>query len=580
MSSLGKDLAYSLRTLVKQPGFAAIAILTLALGIGANTTIFSVVHAVLLKPLPYHEPDRLVWLWDTNVEADILTEPASVPNYVDWKAQNSSFADMAAFGRWSPVLTGAGGDAESLPGGYATPNLFELLGSRPMLGRTFAPNEGVTGGERVVMLSHGLWQRRFGGDRGIVGKPITLNGLSRTVVGVMPPDYRHLDMDGAVPSQLWIPVVFDPEGRGRRSDFLSIVARMKPGVTLDQAQADMSLIAARLAEEYPAANEGWSIDVIALKDRFTGEVRTTLLVLLAAVGFLLLIACANVASLQMTRATGRTKEVAIRSALGAGRWRLVRQFLVESAVIAVIGGAAGVFLAFWGIDALMTLRPDELPLMNTIAVNGPVLAFTLGLSVLTGLLFGLLPALQATTSDVRTAIQEGGRGGGSGGLAGRRTRSWLVVAEVALALVMLVGAGLMVRSLHQLIQIDPGIDADGLLTASVSLPNQGYEEGHQVTAFFQELLGNLENSPGVLAAAVSTDLPLTGGNNFLAFGVEGRPDSGDAPMMDAIVSTVSPGYFELMGIPLVRGRTLEGERSGGCGRRRRDQRRHRPSALA
>jgi len=554
MAWLVKDLTYSLRSLLKRPGFAVIAVLTLAVGIGANATIFSVVKSVLLQPLPYEQSDRLVWIWESSERNDIPFEPASVPNYYDWKEQNQVFGDMAAFTSYRPVLTGRGEQAESIPAGFVTPNLFAVLGWTPALGRTFNDNEGFRGGDRVVVLSHGLWQRRFGGDTGILGSTITLNGNPVTVIGVMPAAYRHLDMDGAPASQLWAPMQFDPATMGRRSDFLDVVARLDPGVSLEQARTEMKTIASRLEQEYPAANDGWSVTLTSLEDRFAGDVRTSLLVLLAAVAFLLLIACANVANLQLTRATSRQKETAIRTALGAGRWQLIRQFLVESTVIAVAGGIAGLALSVWGVDLLLALRPAELPLINEVEIDGTVLAFTLVLSLVTGWVFGIVPALLASRTDLRGAMQGGGRDGGDAGPRGRRIRSVLVIAEVAIALLMLIGAGLMVRSLYHMINIDPGVSTERLLTAQVRLPRAHYGEDHRVQAFYTELLQEIGSMPDVESVAATTDLPLTGGRNFLAFGIEGRTRGPADPVPDAITTQATPEYFRTVGISLIEGR--------------------------
>ncbi len=556
MLSIGRDFSYSFRSLLKRPGFALIAVLTLAVGIGANTTIFSVVKSVLLQPLPYENSEQLVWIWESNERNDIPFEPASVPNFYDWKEQNQVFSDMAAFVPIRRVLTASGDAAEQIPAGLVTPNLFSMLGRTPALGRSFNDQEGFRGGDRVVILSDGLWHRRFGGDPSILGSKIILDGNPSTVIGVMPAGYRHLDMDGARPTQLWVPMQFDPTTRNRRSDFLRVVARLEPTADLGRARADLQTIASRLEEEYPATNSGWSVTLVSLEERFSGDVRTSLLVLLAAVAFLLLIACANVANLQLTRATSRQREVAIRVALGAGRWRLMRQFLAEATILGVAGGAAGLALAVWGVDLLLALRPAELPLINDVKIDGTVLAFTIVLSLTTSLLFGIVPALLASRPDIRGAMQSGGRDGGDKGLLGRRVRQGLVVAEIAIALLMLIGAGLMVRSLHQMIQVDPGVSTEGVITASLGLPRASYDEDHKIQAFYGDLLREVAALPNVRAAAITTDLPLSGGGNFWAFGLEGVSLGPADPQPDALITQTSPGYFQTVGITLVEGRLI------------------------
>jgi putative ABC transport system permease protein len=550
MNTIWQDLRYGARMLLKSPGFTLVAVITLALGIGANAAIFSVINSVLLRPLAYPQPERLVWIWGTNPSADIKQEGASLPDFADWKAQGRSFASMGGFTNFSPILTEAG-EPERLPGALVTDGFFTTLGVSPQLGRAFTPDEDRPDNRRVAVLGHGLWQRRFGGDPGIVGRKITLNGNPYLVVGVMPPGFKHPLPGMRAPVEVWTPLGIDPATMGRRSDFLGVVARLKPDVAIGQARSEMNALMRRLEGQYPDTNRGWGVVLLPLLERFVGDMRPTLYLLLAAVGFLLLIACANVANLLLARATARQREVAIRSALGAGRGRIVRQLLTESALLSALGGAVGLLMAKWGMDALISMSPTSLPRLGEVAFDWRVLGVAFGVALVTGLLFGLLPALQASSPLLNEALKEGGRGADAA--RGKRLRSAIVVAEVALALVLSVGAGLMLRSFARLQNVNPGFNPENVLTASLSLPRAKYEEGPRVAAFYRRLLDEVAALPGVESAGLVDALPLAGGS-YLSFVIEGRPAADRTP--DAEHRVVSPGYFKAMGIPLIRGRLL------------------------
>ncbi|HEY9230592.1 MAG TPA: ABC transporter permease, partial [Blastocatellia bacterium] len=554
METLWHDLRFAFRTLLKKPGFTFVLVLALALGIGANTAIFSVVNAVLLRPLPYKQAERLVWIWGTNPRNDIEHETASAPDYHDWKAQGQSFEEMGAFVNTRLTLTGSG-EPERYNAAYVTDGFFEVLGVPAAIGRTFTPDEDKPNASRVILLSHGLWQRRFGSDPNLIGQAITINGNPFTVVGVMPADFKHPEPETNSKAEMWAPLQVDYAKAGRRGDYLGVIARLKPQVAIEQARAEMSTLAAQLEQQYPATNSGWDTIVVSLHERFVGDVRPVLIVLLGAVGFLLLIACANVANLLLARAAARQKEMAIRTALGARRWRIIRQLLTESILLAVVGGALGLLLALWGIEALVALSPGDIPRLNEVSLDARVLLFTFGVSLVTGVLFGLFPALQAANPNLNETLKEGGRGTSEGGRGGRARRV-LVVAEVALALVPLIGAGLMVKSFLRLQEVKPGFNPDRVLAVEVYLPRTTYKEGEQATAFYQQLLTRVQNLPGVEAAGAIDTLPLSGGGNVLAFFVEGRTYQPTDNTPDAEYRVVTPEYFQTMGIPLLRGRYL------------------------
>ena len=551
-----KDIQYALRQLLKHPAFSIIAILALALGIGANTAIFSVVNAVLLRPLPYPAPEQLVWIWGTNPLNDIPKENASYPDYADWRAQAQSFQFMGGFAQTAPILTGSEGEPERLPGGYSMGDFFNALGIEPVLGRKFLPEENETGKNRVVILSHALWQRRFGGDPRIVGQQITISGNPHTVVGILPATFQDPIPEATKTVQLWLPLaVSDSMRQSRRGDFLNVVARLKPGVKLEAARAEMTGIAARLEKQYPDTNTQWGVIVQPLHETLTGNVRPALLVLLSAVAFLLLIACANVANLLLARASSRQREIAIRAALGASRARVVRQLLTENIVLSLCGGGLGLLVAWWGIQALLALSPGNIPRLGSISIDREVLFFTLAVSVITGVLFGLVPAFTASRPDLNNTLKEGGRSAAESA-GGRRLRSALAVAEIALSLVLLVGAGLLIRSFIRLQEVRPGFNPQHLLCLDLSLPSAKYKEDQQTVNFFDQLLATLAQQPGVQSAAVSEGLPLGGGAGFLAFSVEGRVLARTERTPDAETRVVSPDYFRTLQIPLRSGRLL------------------------
>jgi predicted permease len=550
-ADLMQDLRYGLRMLAKSPGFTAIAVLALALGIGANSAIFSVVNTVLLRPLPYKSPEQLMMVWE---DATHLGFPLNTPapaNFIDWREQNTVFDSMAAMAHRSFNLTGAG-EPERFDGRRVSANLFNLLGVEPVLGRTFLQEEDQPGA-RVVILSYGVWQRRFGGDPAIIGRPLTLDGESYTVVGVMPRTVQLPTLEGWH-DQLWVPMAFDSEEAALRgSHYLEVIARLKPGMTQQQAQAEMNTIAARLEQQYPETNTRTGARVQSLHDRLVGNIKPALLVLLGAVGFVLLIACANVANLLLARAAVRQKEIALRLALGASRSRLTRQFLTESVLLAGIGGAAGLVLSFIGLRVLQAFIPASVAQAQTISMDVKVLLFTGAVSLLTGLIFGLAPASQASHSNLNDTLKESGRDAAAS-RRGNRIRSALVVSEVAVSFLLLIGAGLLISSFVNLLRLDPGYRAENLLTAKIVLPDTKYPDRERRVAFFSELLRRVHALPGVESAAAASNLPLTYHGDSMPIGIEGREDPPPDQRPDVIYRTVSPGYFHTMGIRVVQGR--------------------------
>ncbi|MGA9774079.1 MAG: ABC transporter permease [Blastocatellia bacterium] len=557
MNSLLQDVRFSLRMFAKKPGFAFVVVLALALGIGANTAIFSVVNTVLLRPLAYRNSDRLIWLRETNPSADIKEETLSPPNYLDWKTQSQSFEDMGAFASTRVTLTSGSGEPERINAAYVADGFFSVLGAEAKIGRTFTPEEDRPGAQPVAVLSNGIFERRFGSDSNLIGNTITVNGHAFTVVGVMPKDFQTPKPDDRRPPEMWLPLAVDYNKEHRRGDYLNAIARLKTDRTVEQARAEMETITGRLEQQYPDTNSGWGAIVMPLHERFVGDIRPALMVLLGAVCFLLLIACANVANLMLARSTARQKEIAIRTALGARRSRIIQQLLTESVMLSLTGGALGLLFAFWGVEVLTSLSPGSIPRLSEIGVDGRVLAFTLGISLLTGIIFGLLPALQASNPNLNETLKEGGRSSVEG-TRGGRLRNVLAVAEVALALVLLIGAGLMARSFMRLQDVNPGFDAQRVLTVGLFLPSTKYKEGPQLVAFYKELLSRTESLPGVVSAGAIDTLPLDVGGNVLGFAIEGRPPQqpgDDTP--DAEHRVVSADYFRAMGIPLLRGRLFE-----------------------
>jgi len=485
-----QDLRYAARMLVKNPGFTAVAVIALALGIGANTAIFSVVNTVLLRPLPYKDPERLVMVFEDSSKHGFPRDVPTSANYLDWRDQNQVFDSMAAIAGDSFNLTGVG-DPERILGYRVSASLFPMLGISPQLGRWFTPDEDQAGANRVAIMSHRLWQRRFAGDPNIVGKPLTLNGRSVTIVGIMPADFRfHTQED-----ELWVPIAFSPEEQKNRSThYLDVMARLKPGVTLSQAQAEMSTIASRLTQQYPDTNTDVGSEVVRLHEHMVGDIRPSLLILLGAVGLVLLIACVNVANLLLARAAVRQREIALRVALGASRWRLIRQFLTESVLLGVLGGVVGLLLAVAGLKLLTAFIPPSIPQVKNISIDPRVLGFTILVSLLTGLIFGLAPAIQWSSLSPNETLKEGGRDPVAG--RGNRIRGSLVVAEVAISLVLLIGAGLLINSFLRLRNVDPGFRSDNLLTMRVSLPQSKYAQQTQRAAFYNEGKRRLGGVPG------------------------------------------------------------------------------------
>ncbi|HWS54860.1 MAG TPA: ABC transporter permease [Pyrinomonadaceae bacterium] len=550
MGNILQDLRYGVRMLLRNPGFTIVAVLALALGIGANSAIFSVINTVLLRPLPYPNPEQLTIVWERNNQQGVNRSPASLLNFVDWRAQNQSFEHMAALRITGFNLTSEG-EPERVQAASAAASIFPLLGAEPMLGRTFLPEEEKAGRGRVTVLSHGLWQRRFGGDAGIVGKDILLNSEKYTVVGVLPASFQFEQVS------LWVPLTTEasPEelaaARGRR--MYLVLGRLRPGVGTAGAQNELNALAGRLAAEHPAANAGWGVGVVPLREHVVGMIRPALLILFTVVGLVLLIACANMANLLLARAATREKEIAIRMAMGATRPRLIRQLLTESVLLAFMGGALGLLLTVWAKSFLVAVLPPNNPLRDQVGIDLPVLAFTVAVAVLTGLLFGLAPALQASRPDLNEVLKEGGKTSAMG-FRRRPLRSLLVVAEVTLALVLLIGAGLMLRSFLHLQEADPGLDVRNAIAMQVSLPPAKYSDAAQQIAFFHHILERLAALPNVEAVAADSNIPLGTRRNSIAFQIEGRPPASSDQMLRAEAHEVTPNYFRAMGIRQLLGR--------------------------
>jgi predicted permease len=546
------DIRYALRSLQRHPVFALTAILTLGLGIGANTAIFSAVNGVLLRPLRYPDPDRIFTIWGHH--ASIGRETASLPDFLDWRKARS-FSGMAAWANTAFTVTGAD-EPEVVSGALVTPNYFRVLGAPIPQGRDFREDE-ARGAARVVVLSQGYWQRAYGGRPEVVGRRITLGGLPYTIVGA---GARGLERPAQV--DIWAPLAIDTTA-GRRNDFLQVIGRLAPGAAPETARVELETIARRLEAEYPATNAGWGVELIGLHERIVGEIRPALLVFLGAVVLVLLIACANVANLMLVRVAARERELTLRVALGASRRRLVRQLLTESVLLALAGGVLGVGLAVWGVGALRALEPGTLPRLQEIRLDGRALAFALVLSVGTGLLFGVVPAIRALGFDLRGGLAEGGRAL-AGARSAARTRSALVLAEVALASVLLVGAALLLRSFVGLTRVDPGISVDGILTARVTLPRSRYSEPARQVAFADALLERARALPGVSSAALGTDAPVDDGMPYWSFAVDGVEQPPPEVVQDAVVYRATPEYFHTFGLPLIHGRLFEaGDRADG-----------------
>ena len=542
------DLKFAFRQLRKNPGFTAVAVLTLALGIGANTAIFSVINGVLLKPLPYEEPAQLVFVWEDSSGTGTGRSRVAGGVYSDWVEHSTMFEAMSAIVGGKDMNLTEAGQPERISGEHVSVSFLEILRVRPLLGRNFLPEEGRPGRDhKVVILAHGLWQRRFGGDPRIIGRTIHLDNVSYTVVGVLPPNALRTGN-----SEFLIPFAFGAEDwhRDRGSQSIHVIGRLKPGVTPDQARAELNSIKQRLQSEYPKYKEKWGASVVPLHEQVVGNVRPTLRVLFGAVGCVLLIACVNVANLLLARGAGRQRELAVRSALGAGRCRIIRQLLSESLLLALCGGILGTLVANWAATMLSSLSAQTLPLAREISVDGHVLAFSFAVSVLSGLVFGVLPALHLSAPDLNTALKEGGRGSTGGG---SRLRGMLVVSEIALALVLLCGAGLLLRTFFHLLSIPTGFDAKQALVMELSLPQAKYPDRERRVRFLDAVVDRLESLPRVVAAAAATPVPFIGWGFGGGVKVEGRaeqPEFGYVTSLDF----VSGSYFRAMGIPLLRGR--------------------------
>ena len=558
MQFFWQDLRYGFRTLLRNPGFCAVAILALALGIGPNTAIFTMVNAVLLKPLPVPEPDRVVMIWGTLLKSGFGQLPVSAADYLEWKQQARSFDQMsAAFAipEYGLNVSGAG-DPERVPAALASKEFLPALGIKPIVGRNFLPEEDRPGGPPAVLIGNALWQRRFHSDPAAIGRTLTVDGIPRTVVGVVPHELGEM-----VAADLWLPTAINPNDAERRNHNYGIVAHLKPGVTVAQARAEMIVIAQRLERAYPASNTGWGITLFPMAEMFTGRIRPVLLILLGAVGLLLLIACANLANLLLARAATREKEIAIRGALGAGRPRIIRQLLTESFVLALAGGALGLVLAAWGVRLLRSVVPDMFPMLQHMSVDVPVLAFTFGISILTGLLFGLVPAWRSSRTDLNTTLKEAaGRSESSGG--SHRIRGFLLASEVALAVLLSVSAGLLLRSFVRVTEVNAGVRTANILTMNVSLPEVKYDTELKRATFYKNLIERLDTLPGVRSAGAVVFLPLRVSilsfriwvNSFV---IEGRPPVPQDQQPQADYRPATPGYFNTMGIALRQGRLFD-----------------------
>jgi putative ABC transport system permease protein len=563
METLWQDVQYGVRMLLKTPGFTAVAILALALGIGANTAIFSVVNAVLLRPLAFKDPERIMVVGEVNSNqkgAEDQTTGIAPANFLDFRNDNKSFESIGAFSMTARTGYNLGGvgEPERVTGANVTADLFPTLGMSPLYGRQFLPEEQKQGNNHSVMLSYALWQRRFGSDQNIIGKPIMMNGFSYLVVGVMPKGFEFPTKDVLPalqslekPVEAWVPLaIADADWTSRGSRFLTAIGRLKPGVTVEQANSDLNAISGRLAQTYEQ-DKGWGAHVISLQEQMVGSIKLALLVLFGAVGFVLLIACANVANLLLARAATRQKEIAIRVALGASRGRLIRQLLTESFMLALAGGALGMLLAVWGVSILVSISPQNIPLSSQFGLDGRVVGFTLLVSFLTALIFGLVPALQASKVDLNATIKEGGRSSGGSGL---RIRNILVVAEIGLAVVLLVGAGLMVKSFVRLESVNPGFDPKGVLTFQYTLPSSRYPDDPEVIAFNNQLLDHLKSLPGVESVSGTTALALGKASNYTSFEIDGQPPLPPGELRLAEHIGIFPDYFKTMRVTMLKGR--------------------------
>ncbi len=560
-----QDLRYGLRTLLRNPGFCAVAVLALALGIGPNTAIFTMVNAVLLKPLPVPEPGRVVMIWGTRLQSGFDQLPVSGADYLAWKKQATSFDVMAAafaIPEYGLNVSGAG-EPERVPAALASKEFLPALGIGPIAGRNFSADEDRPGGPPAVLISNSFWQRRFHSDPAAVGRTLTVDGVPRTVVGVVPHELGEM-----IAADLWLPTAIDPNTPNRGNHMYGIVALLKKGVTPAQARAEMTVIAQRLERAYPATNTGWGITLSPLSEMFTGRIRPVLIILLGAVGLLLLIACANLANLLLARASARQKEIAVRAALGAGRGRIVRQLLTESMVLALAGGLLGLVLAVWSVHAVRGVVPEMFPLLQHMGVDLPVLAFTFGLSILTGLLFGLVPAWRSSRTDLNTTLKEaGGRSESAGG--SHRFGGAMLAFEVALAVLLSVSAGLLLRSFARVVAVDPGVRVSHVLTMAVTLPDAKYDTAVKRANFYKDLMERLGALPGVRSAGAVMFLPLRVSVLSFRIGVNGFQIEGRRPVpqgqeTSADYRIATPGYFPTMGIALRQGRLFDAHDGAGA----------------
>ena len=555
LEMLYRDIRYALRVLRNKPAFAAVAVLTVAVGIGANSAVFSVVNSVLLKALPFTDEHHLVMIWETKAREGHDHNVISPANFLYWQEHTTTFEQMAAFFDDTSTLTGEG-DPEEIPSQGITANFFSLLGISPMLGRDFSPDEGHRGHNHEVLLSYGLWRRRFGAESEVIGKTIRLDGESYLVIGVMPPGVTLFSSQGSLtgkPAQLWWPYGWTDQDRNPRGRWMSAVGRLKPEVRLAQAQAEMDALVASFTKTYPDFETGWGVNLVPVHQDLTNAIRPTLLLLLVAVGFVLLITCANISNLLLSRASSREREIAVREALGASRWRILQQSLTESLALALLGGALGILAARWALSALVLLVPKALH-MSSIPLDWRMAAFTAGISVLTGLAFGLAPAFQAARTDWCEALRDAGRS--ETGIRGHHVRNAFAVAQISLSLVLLAGAGLLLQSFVKLSSVDPGFDPRSLLTLRITLPRVKYSQPSQYIAFFQQLLEQVRALRGVRAATIDNSFPLTGMTPGTDFDVAGQPARPRGQDRVTEVRLVGSDYFRTMGIPLLRGRTF------------------------
>ncbi len=550
MGTLLQDIRYGTRTLARSPGFAAVVVVTLALGIGANTAIFSAVNAVLLNPYPFPQPDRILWLEAHHVSGN--NSGTGYTDFTDWRQQNVVFEDMAIV-PWEGAYTLTGqGEPQRIEGGATTEGFLRVLGIQPVIGRFFTAEENTPGGPHVAVLSYAAWQQRFAGSAEVLGRSMALDGEAYTIIGVLPSGFAF----PGIRTCGFLAPLGDQMGVGRFIHMYDVIARLKPGVTVERAQADMATIAGRLAQEYPDSNKGWGVDVMPIGRAIAGQAKMLVYVLWAAVAFVLLLACVNVAGLVLARASGRAKEIAIRASLGAGRGRILRQMLTESVLLAVAGGGLGLLFAEWLMDVLRSAAPADMALDSTLRLNFNVLAFTVALSLLTGILFGLAPAWHGSKTDLNAALK-GDANAWSGARSRRRILSSLVAGEVALSLMLLVGAGLLVKNLFFVLHLDTGLRIEHVLTFALDPPYVKYSSAPRITAFYQELLANLRTTPGVDAAAAVMTLPMTGSYTGGQLEIEGRAKPADWQATHVQYNTSTPGFFRAMGIPLVRGRDFD-----------------------